>query len=228
LRISVIIPTHNESAVIGGAVASLMESDVLEIVVSDGGSSDDTVRIALESGATVVSTAPGRDMQMNEGAARATGDALLFLHADTRLPEGFEAVVRSTLGQDGVLAGAFTLGIDSPRTSMRIVEWLTGLRCRLFSLPYGDQAIFMRRDVFTKYGGWPELQIMEDFELMRRLGKEGRVMIVPERVLTSPRRWERLGVLRTAVINQLVIMGYYLGFSPEILKQFYDRDRGVK
>jgi len=222
-RISVIIPAYNEAAAIGATIASLRDADVHEVIVADGGSSDDTAIVAELAGAEVVSTAPGRAVQMNEAAERSTGDILLFLHADTRLPAGFSDVATRTLGTPGVVAGAFTLSIDSPRISLRIIESLVRLRCRLFSLPYGDQAIFMRRDVFFGNGGWPELPIMEDYELMRRLVRRGRVMVAPESVVTSARRWERLGVLRATVINQFVIIGYALGVFPDRLMKLYRR-----
>lgn len=227
MRLSVIIPAFNESAAIGETVSSAMDDGAHEVIVSDGGSSDDTRSIAKGAGATVMVTRPGRAAQMNEAAASATGDSLLFLHADTRLPKGFASVVRETLAAPGVIAGAFTLRIDSPRLSLRVIEGLARIRCNLFSLPYGDQAIFMRRDVFTEHGGWPDMHIMEDYELMRRLRCTGRVVVVPETVTTSARRWEKLGVLRTTAINQLVIAGYALGMSPEKLKRLYGRENGA-
>ena len=166
-------------------------------------------------------SAKGRARQLNAGAAAATGPLLFFLHADTRLPEGFEGHIRDTLGQPGVVAGAFELEIQSPRRSLRIIETLATFRSRYLQLPYGDQGLFMRVEAFHGVGGFPELPIMEDFELASRLRRRGRIVIAPARVATSPRRWQRLGPWRVTWMNQLMVLGYYLGVSPDRLAKWY-------
>jgi rSAM/selenodomain-associated transferase 2 len=224
--ITVIIPALNEAALIGAAVASAAVCEGEEIIVVDGGSTDDTVEIARSMGTVVYETPPSKAGQMNTGAALACGDILIFLHADTRLPPGYAARVRRCIAQPGIAAGAFRLGIDAAGARLRFIERAANLRARFLQLPYGDQAIFMRADHFGAVGGFPDLAIMEDFELVRRLRRIGRIAQVPAAVLTSPRRWFHMGVLRSWMINQIVIIAYYLGISPKRLAGWYRRERG--
>ena len=217
MRISVIIPTLNESENIARATGQLLGVPGVDAVVVDGGSTDNTVEVASLCGVRVLCTPPGRARQMNAGAAVATGDIFLFLHADTLLPEGFAGYVRDCLSK-GAVAGAFELAIDSPNPWLRLIERLVNWRSRAFGMPYGDQAIFVRADVFREVGGYPDKPIMEDYELMRRLKKRGRIGIAPARALTSARRWARQGIIKTTLINQMVILGYMLGVPPEELR----------
>ncbi|MGF1541238.1 MAG: TIGR04283 family arsenosugar biosynthesis glycosyltransferase [Pleurocapsa sp.] len=221
--ISIIIPVLNEAAIIESTLERLTENPHVEIIVVDGGSSDRTVDLAQQmTGVTVIIVANlGRAAQMNAGAAMARGKYLLFLHVDTRLPVNYSELVRETLIQPEVIAGAFELGIDSQAKSLRLVEFFVKMRSHLCSLPYGDQAIFLTKKVFVEIGGFPDLPIMEDFELIQRLKSQGKIAIAPAKIITSPRRWQKLGVWRTTLINQLVIFGYYLGISPVKLKNFY-------
>jgi rSAM/selenodomain-associated transferase 2 len=160
---------------------------------------------------------------MNAGAAVATGEILLFLHADTHLPTQFERLVRQALQNAGTVAGAFELKIDAQLRGLRLVERMVNVRSRFLSMPYGDQAIFLKATVFHEIGGFPDLPIMEDFELMLRLKRLGRITIVPAPVLTSGRRWQKLGVVKTTLINQLIIAGYFLGIPPAQLVRWYRR-----
>jgi rSAM/selenodomain-associated transferase 2 len=189
----------------------------------DGGSSDRTREEARAHCAVVIEAPMGRARQMNVGAQYASGEYLIFLHADTLLPENWAESVRQALKKTEVLGGAFSLRIDGHFFGLRIVEALANLRSHRFSMPYGDQAIFVRAMDFRELGGFPDIPIMEDFEFMRRLGRRGRVHILTERVVTSCRRWKTLGILRTTAINQAVILGYYLGVSPARLARFYRR-----
>jgi rSAM/selenodomain-associated transferase 2 len=163
----------------------------------------------------------GRAYQMNAGAAIAKGDILLFLHVDTQLPANYQSLIYKTLSSSQVIAGAFELAIDSQAKSFRLIETMVNLRSRLLSLPYGDQAIFLNKSTFEKIGGYRNLAIMEDFELIQRLKRHGKIVITSAAVLTSPRRWQQLGVWQTTAINQLIILGYYLGISPTKLRNFY-------
>ncbi|MGB9619788.1 MAG: TIGR04283 family arsenosugar biosynthesis glycosyltransferase, partial [Armatimonadota bacterium] len=159
------------------------------------------------------------------GAQAASGSILLFLHADTRLPERFDEHVRRALRQPRVVAGAFRLRIDGPEPALRLIEWGTYFRSRYLQMPYGDQALFLKAPIFHALGGFPDLPIMDDFVLVRRLRRLGRIVILPVPVVTSSRRWQELGVWRTTWINQKVIAGYYLGVAPRRLAQWYHAGR---
>jgi rSAM/selenodomain-associated transferase 2 len=217
----VIVPTLNEAQNLPRALSVIQNTANAEIIVVDGGSEDETVSIAKAHHANVIPVSPGRAGQMNCGAAAATGDILLFLHADTCLPDRWDYWIRQTLAQPGVVAGAFGLQIDAQSLELRLVEWGVNVRSRLFQFPYGDQAIFLRAQVFHDQGGFPDLPIMEDFELIRQLRRRGRVAIPPAAVTTSGRRWQKLGVLRTTLINQLIIAGYFAGVAPPKLMSWY-------
>jgi rSAM/selenodomain-associated transferase 2 len=221
VRISIIIPTLNEEEHIGATLASIRDLDDLQIIVVDGGSRDRTRYAAAEGGAQVITSAPGRAAQMNAGAAVALGDILLFLHADCRLPPDFPGMVCTTVADTRVAAGAFRLAIDGPGLPLRIIERLVQWRSVLLGLPYGDQALFLRAEIFRQSGGYAKLPIMEDFELMRRLRRLGDIRILPQSVVTSARRWQRLGIMRTTLINQLIIFAYLLGVAPERLAHWY-------
>jgi rSAM/selenodomain-associated transferase 2/rSAM/selenodomain-associated transferase 1 len=225
-NISIIIPALNEAAAIVRTFSNLEGVENLEVIVIDGGSIDETAELAGFRGATVIQSNPGKALQMNTGAKAAAGDILVFLHADTLLPEGFSHQIVSALNQNGVAAGAFRLTINSTRAGIRIIERMANLRSRLLQLPYGDQALFLRKVLFEEIGGFPELPIMEDFILIRRLKRKGKIVIVPAAVVTSPRRWTHLGIFKTWLINQLIIIAYYLGFSPERLTRLYRREEG--
>jgi rSAM/selenodomain-associated transferase 2 len=221
-KISIIIPVLNEEKNLGMAIASTRTTPSTEVIVVDGGSTDGTAALAAALGVTVLSTSAGRAHQMNIGAEAATGDILLFLHADTRLPVGFNDLVCKTLfSEDDIVAGAFSLKIDSTLRSLRWIERGVNWRSRFLQMPYGDQAIFLKADTFHKVGGFPEQPIMEDFELVRRLQQLGKIAIVSAPVVTSARRWLKRGVFRTTLINQLVILGYLLGVNRERLGQLY-------
>jgi rSAM/selenodomain-associated transferase 2/rSAM/selenodomain-associated transferase 1 len=224
-RISVVIPTLDESAYLPNALGSLQGEENLETIVVDAGSHDQTQPIAREHGCKVLVAGGGRARQLNAGADAAIGSILLFLHADTQLPEHFGDHVRRALGRPGVVAGAFPLRIDAPRRTLRVIEAAVNLRCRWLKMPYGDQAIFLPADEFYRVGGFPELPIMEDFELVRRLRRRGRIAMAMAPVVTSARRWQSVGPWRTTWINQRVVLGYYLGISPHRLARWY-RDAG--
>jgi rSAM/selenodomain-associated transferase 2/rSAM/selenodomain-associated transferase 1 len=225
-QISIIIPVLNDAPVLQTTLAHLKQiTDVAttEIIVVDGGSEDDTLAVAQNAGVKILESSASRAHQMNVGAGIATGEILLFLHADTQLPTQFETMITETLAQPDVLAGAFELQIDSPHWALRWIETGVKWRSRWLQLPYGDQAIFMPAQVWQRLDGFREMVIMEDFDMMRRLKPLGPIHIVPVPVKTSARRWQKLGILKTTLINQLMIMGYFLGISPERLAHWYRR-----
>ncbi len=224
--ISVIIPTLNEAQAIEPTISKLKKYGQTEIIIVDGGSQDQTVKIARSMGVRVLTTAACKATQMNTGAAEASGDVLLFLHADTRLPENFETCVAAALAQDEVCAGAFSLGIDSDAGGLRLIERVANWRSRFFQMPYGDQALFVSRSLFHEIGGYPDYPIMEDFELVRRLKQKGKIVILPESVQTSARRWLNFGIVKTWLLNQIIIIAYYLGISSQRLSRWYRRDKG--
>ena len=204
----------------------LREKCAGEVIVSDGGSTDrtcDIVREYADRNVRLVQSGRGRGIQMNAGAAAARGDVFLFLHADTRLDEGWSAAVAAALEDAGTEGGAFSLSIDSGRSHFRVIEALVALRCRLCSLPYGDQAIFMRRRTFVGMGGYRETPLMEDVDLIRRLKAAGRIVVLEEKAVTAARRWEQEGWLFTSARNQLIMLLYRLGVDPQRLARMYFR-----
>ncbi|HEY9801240.1 MAG TPA: TIGR04283 family arsenosugar biosynthesis glycosyltransferase [Leptolyngbyaceae cyanobacterium] len=224
-KISIIIPALNEAGNIKQTIATTQPSQNVEVIVVDGGSQDDTVAIAQSLGVKVISSSPGRAVQMNAGVGLATGEILLFLHADTQLPIGFDEMILAALQQPGVIAGAFALRINAEGASLRLVEKGVYWRSRFLQMPYGDQAIFMTKAIFQQVGGFPELPIMEDFELMRRLKRMGKIIILSVPVITSARRWLQKGVFKTTMINQVVIIAYLLGITPAQLRIWYSHGK---
>jgi rSAM/selenodomain-associated transferase 2 len=219
-EISIIIPTLNEEKTLSVTLEPLRAS-CAEIIVADGGSNDSTVELAKKFGATVIQVETGRSDQMNRGAKLATGRILLFLHADTILPAGWEDEVIKTLGRPGVMCGAFSFKLDADSPVLRLIERLANFRSRFFQAPYGDQALFLKADIFFRVGGYAKMPIMEDFELVRRLKSIGNVVTCEAHATTSARRWQELGPIKTTLINQTVIIGYYMGVSPAKLAEFY-------
>lgn len=226
-KISVIIPVLNEERTLDHVLSKLKNAPNLEAIIVDGGSIDNTIKVAQRFGQNtevevqIIETVRGRAYQMNAGAAAATGEILLFLHADTLLPNHFEKWVRQALDEPLVIAGAFELKIT---TSVRGAAWVEqGVKWRshILQMPYGDQAIFLKAKTFWEIGGFPKLPLMEDFELVRQLRQQGKIVIIPTAVVTSGRRWQKLGVFRTTLINQIIIIAYLLGVSPQKLADWY-------
>ncbi|XWK90182.1 MAG: TIGR04283 family arsenosugar biosynthesis glycosyltransferase [Phormidium sp.] len=225
IRISVIIPVLNEAKAIEKTLLNLQSYPELEVIVVDGGSEDRTVAIAESFGYKVLTSPRGRSIQMNAGATIATGNILLFLHGDTILPANFGSMILAATQKPGVVGGAFELAIDAKVKGIRLVEMMVNWRSHFLSLPYGDQAIFVKAEIFHKIGGFPIQPIMEDFVLIRQLRNMGKIAIITTPVITSGRRWQQLGIIKTTLINQLMIVGYYLGVPSEKLAAFYRKKR---
>ncbi len=224
--ISIIIPALNEEGRIEETVQSLINGgrSGLEVIVVDGGSTDRTRDVARGiSGIEVVDTGrANRGAQMNAGAAIARGDILVFLHADVRLPAGAITAVRSALRDESVAGGCFLLRFpEGAGRSLRLVAAGINLRTRLFTTATGDQTIFVSRRVFNELGGFEPLPLMEDIEFFHRLRRGRRVVVLREKVEISPRRWIQRGVWRTVFLMYALRFGYWLGFSPARLKQYF-------
>jgi len=227
-RISVIIPAINEAEQLHDVIASVRDADGIELIVVDGGSTDDTTRIAEGYDARVIGSAAGRAMQMNAGAAAASGEVLLFLHADTCLPPGYAEEVERLLATPHTMLAAFRLGIEHSRFVFRITEMAANFRSRWLGMPFGDQAPAIRATDFYRLGGFREIPIMEDYDFVRRAGRVGRVGIARARVQTSPRRWLQAGWLRLTLIHQACIFGYRVGISPTRIAAWRSNDADVR
>ena len=192
-----------------------------EIIVVDGGSSDASVAIAEPLCDQIVAVSRGRARQMNAGAKLSRGDALAFVHADTLVPASFGADIEAALSDPVVIGGRFDIKLDSSALAYRIIGAMISLRSRLSRTGTGDQAIFVRREVFERLGGFPELDLCEDLEFSRRMKRAGRVACLRARVITSARRWNRGGVARTVLRMWMIRTMYLAGVSPARLKRMY-------
>jgi rSAM/selenodomain-associated transferase 2 len=230
-RFSIIIPVLDEQDYVRRCLDGLASQGFeqsRETIVVDGDPDGSTVSLIRDSGATCLTGEPGRGRQMNAGAAVANGDILIFLHADTRLPPAALEKIDRVMATGRYAGGAFNLGIDSDRWILRYIAMRASMRSRQNRIPYGDQAIFVDRAYFVQLGGFTDMPIMEDVDLMRRIKKDGRrIHIFRDRVLASPRRWEAEGPIFTTLRNQFVVGLYYLGVSPKKLVRYYRRQRDL-
>jgi rSAM/selenodomain-associated transferase 2 len=222
-RFSIVIPVLNERDGINFIIEHLRKQDVenaCEIIVVDGDPQGGTVEVIQDKKVISIVSEKGRGKQMNAGAVAARGEILLFLHAE--LPTGALKKIDQVLKNGKYVAGAFDLGIDSNHLLLKYIAARARFRSRLNRIPYGDQAIFIRKSYFEKIGRFKEIPLMEDVDLMRRIKKDRRkIYILEDRVSTSPRRWEKKGILRTTITNQVLVALYYLGVSPERLAKYY-------
>ena len=221
MNVSVIVPVLNEEKTIDAALAALMPLRPHEVIVVDGGSVDRTSEICRDAGMQVLSTACGRAQQMNHGARHATGDVLLFLHADTRLPVSAFADITAALGEASCVGGRFDVELEGSHWMLRVIAALINYRSRATKVGTGDQAIFVRRTVFDQVGGYPDIPLMEDMALCGLLKQSGGIACLRSRVVTSARRWERDGVWRTILKMWALKLCYLVGVPPARLKQFY-------
>ena len=215
----------HESKIINGLLDSLdglVTEKPYEIIVVDGSQTQDTIGVITDLNIKKYSCEKGRGRQMNLGATHATGEILVFLHADTRLPSNALGVISDALQDKECVGGAFSLKIDSERLLLRMTALFSTLRSRMTRAPYGDQVIFLRKTVFDAVGGYREIPIMEDVELMRRIHKQNeKIIILSTAVVTSDRRWKQEGLIYTALRDILIIFLYWCGVPAEKLERFY-------
>jgi rSAM/selenodomain-associated transferase 2 len=224
IALSAVIPTLNEANILPRTVAALRPAAAMlrEIIIADGGSSDETVAVASAAGARVVAAARGRGAQLAAGACAASGDWLLFLHADCCLEPGWGKAVRDFVFAPGAAgcAGYFDLALDDPAPAARRLERLVAWRCRFLALPYGDQGLLIARSLYDAVGGFAAIPLMEDVELIRRLGRR-RIARIGPRALASARRYRREGYWRRSLRNVTCLALYFVGTSPERLRRLY-------
>ena len=226
MAISVIIPALNEEKSLPQTLASLSASGINEVIVVDGGSTDNTISItenfcASAPNARLVTAPAGRPSQMNAGAKASHGDILLFLHADTRLPADAQPLIESVLTDQKVVGGRFDVCFDSRSAWGTMVSTFMNWRSRLSHIATGDQAIFVRRHIFEQLGGFAEIPLMEDIEFSRRLKRAGSTVALHQTVITSFRRWEQQGPMRTILLMWTLRFLYWAGVNPHRLKDFY-------
>ena len=223
MKLSIIIPTLNEATVIGSSLAALtsLRERGHEVIVVDGGSRDDTVQLAQSLAYQIFTANKGRASQMNKGAEIANGDVLVFLHADSLLPPNAESLIIEGLNQRNKTWGRFDVRLAGRQPFLRIIETLMNWRSRISGIATGDQCLFVHRELFDHMGGFPEIALMEDIAISKRLKRYGRPLCIRQRVITSSRRWEQQGTLRTVLLMWRLRLGYFLGESPEHLARRY-------
>jgi rSAM/selenodomain-associated transferase 2 len=222
-RLTIVVPCLNEAAGIAAVLATLQayRAGGHEVIVVDGGSHDGTPECARPLADRVIGCGRGRALQMNAGAAAATGDVLLFLHADTWLPPAADRLILEGLAESGRCWGRFDVRLSGALPTLRVVERLMNVRSRLTGIATGDQGIFVTRQAFESVGRYPEIPLMEDIALSGRLKRIGRPLCLPARVVTSSRRWERDGVWRTVLFMWWLRLGYFFGAEPRDLARRY-------
>jgi rSAM/selenodomain-associated transferase 2 len=223
LKISVVIPTLNEESHIEKTLQSVIkQDDDCEFFVVDGGSSDNTVAIAKQY-TTVINSQRGRAVQMNMGAKACNGDILLFLHADTILPDNAFREIRKRMTDDSVAGGSFYIAFDADNFILKGVSFITRFNFRLFH--FGDQGIFVRRTVFQTLRGYKEIPIMEDYDFYKRLKGQGKVILIRMPVISSARRFIKKGVIKQLLINKIIVLAYWAGMNTQTIKRFYGDTR---
>lgn len=222
VKLSVVVPVLNEEvnlSRLSSCLRSVVEQGH-EVIIVDGGSSDNTLTIAYEITDTVIISKKGRALQMNSGASIASGEVLLFLHADTFLPENVAEIISDAfIGES--FWGRFDVRLSNNKYVYRLIEYMMNIRSSLTSIVTGDQAIFIEKNLFDQIGGFPEIALMEDVEISRRLKKIAKPIRLRNKVVTSSRRWERDGVFATVFLMWKLRLYYFFGVSPDRLRQMY-------
>jgi rSAM/selenodomain-associated transferase 2 len=224
-RFSIIIPVLHEAAIINALLESLHQlqyQNLFEIIVVDGSKTQDTLQVIMDPKVKKITSLQGRGHQMNEGAKHASGEILIFLHADTFLPANALSLIDQVFHDKQYVGGAFTLRIRPQTWFLDIIAAYSTLRSQISRAPYGDQVIFLRKNCFDEVGGYPDIPLMEDVELMRRIKKKKlKIIILPNPVFTSDRRWHVEGHLYTLLRDNIIIFLYLCGVPAEKLARFY-------
>jgi rSAM/selenodomain-associated transferase 2 len=225
VKLSIVVPVLHEAEAINSLIEhirTLGKGEYYEIIVVDGGPDRDTLDAIKDQDVVKTISPKGRARQMNAGAGMAKGEILLFLHVDTKLPQSAFKKIREVLEDGGYIGGAFDLGLDSQKRILSFIAWTARIRVRLTHIPYGDQAIFMRKDYFDAIGSYKDIPLMEDVELMKRIKRlGGKIYIIKDRVRSSPRKWLQDGIFYTTFRNHVIRMLYFLGVSPNKLVRLY-------
>jgi len=224
VQISVIIPTLNEEKNISELIDFIKNEKVkAEIIISDADSCDQTQEIAAARGAKVVRSKQGnRGLQLNKGAAAASAPILLFLHADSSLESSaLDTLVEQMQKKPAIIGGCFSLEIKSDNQLLKFISWSSNLRAKYLNLIFGDQGIFIRKEIFNELGGFPDIELMEDWEFSKKMSEFGKMLFLDKKIYTSARRWEKFGVLKTILLMHKIKILYLLGYSPEKLKKMY-------
>lgn len=224
MTVSVIIPTLNEAACIQETVRSLRRQHADEIIIVDGGSTDGTQELGRNVDAVLFS-APGRAVQMHAGALKASSEYILFLHADCTLAEGALAAMERSLRQPRVIAGCLSMTVQHPGWLYRAIDWCASARVKLTGLVYGDQGLFMRRADYLRLGGFPPLRFMEDVFFSHTLRRYGRIVVLPQKIFVSPRRWQKSGIICQTLRNWMLTALAAGGVHPNRLAKYYPRVR---
>lgn len=227
MKVTVVVPTYNEQDLIESLIRELKEQPI-EIIVADGGSTDETLKILGDLKVTVINGPKSRGAQMDLAARWATGDIFLFLHSDAKLPEGWLQKVLDTMTNFDIIAGAFSIIINEKGIKYRVLEKFANLRAKYLKIVYSDEAIFVRASDFKKVGGFKSMPLMEDLGLIRRLrklnkpdGKNYKIDVLKDKILISSRRWEKNGVIKNTIKNFYILTLYYLGVSEDKLYKIY-------
>ena len=225
MKISIIVPTLNEARCLNKTLIKIQQLSPYELIISDGGSNDGTLKIAAKFTQHIIKGPAGRALQMNAGAQVATGDLLLFLHADSHIKPNSYQKMLDTMKNPKVIGGAFSLLIESSKWALQIINQFANLRSKYLGRAYGDQAFFVKKHIFQQMKGYTEFPICEDLDFYKRLKVFGPVVLLKEVVLTSPRRWVNDGIWLTTIKNIFIATLFELGFPPRILTKWYQAIR---
>jgi len=221
-QISIIVPVYNEEKILSANYSYWYQlSQVTELIFVDGGSTDRSVELAAKLG-KLLHGKKGRALQMNLGAYKASGKILLFIHADTRLDPAVFPIVMEKLEEDQLVGGCFSLFLAGQSILYRLIDYLGTMRAKLTRIFYGDQGLFIKKNIFFNLGGFPEVPIMEDILFSAKMKKKGRTIVLPEKIWISPRRWEQRGIIATISMYLFMSSLFYLGFSLAKIRKIYE------